>query len=84
MFLLALMFPTIFIVVLMLMAYDDGKPFALFRRIKCKMGKHTTKVGFGFSKINKYYCQHCREPRKHPVLKVIEGGNKIGRNDFKF
>lgn len=67
---------------LMLIAFEDGKPFALYSKLKCKFGVHKNKVGFGNSKINKYYCQSCKTPRKHPQLKAIDGGNKIG--NFKF
>lgn len=58
---------------LMLIAYDDGVPFGVYRKVKCKLGVHTHKVGFR-KRTNKYYCQSCKAPRSHPALKSIKGG----------
>lgn len=77
--LLAALFGVVF--GLLLIAYEDGKPFGLYRRIKCKFGKHTFRIGFR-NRTNKYFCQQCKVPRKHPALKAIDGGNKV--NNFKF
>jgi hypothetical protein len=65
---------------MMLIAFDDGIPFGLINKTKCKLGWHKNKI----NKIPKYYCQHCRKPRKYPNLKVIHGGNKMYNNPFKF
>jgi hypothetical protein len=72
-----------FIFGLMLMAFDDSKPFALYRRFKCKSGKHTFIVGH-YTKVNKYFCLHCKSPRKHPQLRVLDGGKKDLDIKFKF
>lgn len=69
---------------IMMVAYEDGVPFGLYRRIKCKFGKHTYNVGFRGT-IRKYYCARCKKARSHPKLEVIQGGKKewdIG--NFKF
>jgi hypothetical protein len=60
---------------IMLVAYEDGVAFGLYRRIKCKFGNHTHKVGRK-GHINLYYCARCKKPRNHPSLKVIDGGRK--------
>lgn len=67
---------------IMLIAYDEGVPFGLFKKIKCRIGKHTYKVGFR-KRRHKYFCKHCKKPRKHPALKAIDGG-KIELSNFKF
>lgn len=64
---------------LMLVAYEDGVSLSFYKKLRCKMGLHKRKV---FS-MKKYYCQFCKQPRKHPNLKAIEGGNKMGLNEFK-
>lgn len=66
---------------LILIAYDDGVQFGLYKKIRCKMGKHTHKAGF-FKHVNIYYCKICKAPRKHPQLRAIQGG-KIDL-DIKF
>lgn len=68
----------------MLMASEDGISFALAKRLLCKMGLHKIRVRIGALRINKYYCQYCKRPRKHPRLKAIDGGSKISSSDYKF
>ena len=68
----------------MLIAFEDNIPLTLFRRLKCRFGYHSTIKKFGKAKVNKYYCSICKKPRKHPGLKMIEGGNKLGSNRFDF
>lgn len=70
------------VVCLMLIAYEDGIPFSLLNKLKCKLGYHN--VYNRFRKINIYYCKFCKKPRKHPELKVLDGGRKIGDNKFRF
>lgn len=65
---------------IMLIAYEDNVPFALFKKLRCKTGFHKRSV----LRSKKYYCQFCKKPRKHPQLKVIDGNNKLRDNDYKF
>lgn len=65
---------------LLLLAYEDGVPFGLIKRIRCKFGWHKRYK----KKAPRYYCGFCKEPKKHPELKVIDGGNKMGHSGFKF
>jgi hypothetical protein len=65
---------------IMLIAFDDGIPFALFHKLRCKAGWHKNRV----NKVNKYYCQFCKRPRKFPELKLIDGGNKMANNKYEF
>lgn len=69
---------------LMLIAYDDGVPYSMARKLMCKLGRHKIHDKIGRLKIHKYYCEFCKKPRKHPVLKVVDGGNKMGNNRYKF
>lgn len=64
----------------LLMAYEDGIPLGFIYKLKCKFGLHKHKN----YKVNKYYCQSCKKPRSHPELKVLDGGNKLRHNIFKF
>ncbi len=67
-----------------MIAYEDNVPFGLFKRLRCITGYHKVRIKFGKLKIHKYYCQYCKEPRRHPALKVIDGGNKMGNNKYTF
>jgi len=69
---------------MILIAYEDGVPQGRLKKILCRFGRHKMYVGFGKVKVAKYYCQNCKVPREHPVLKVIDGGNKMGNNKFYF
>jgi hypothetical protein len=69
---------------IMLIAFEDGVPFGLYRKISCKAGWHKTHVKVGSGKVNKYYCQHCKAPRRFPDLRVIDGGNKMATHTHKF
>ena len=60
----------------MLTAYDDGEQFALYKKIRCKIGWHKIRTKLGQARVNSYYCQFCKKPRKHPTLKMVEGGKK--------
>lgn len=62
-----------------LIAYEDNVPCALFHKLGCIFGWH----GIKHNKRRKYYCKYCKKPRKHPKLKVVDGGTKIGDNPFK-
>ena len=68
---------------LMLIAYDDGVPFAIIKRLKCRAGYHQMGDKVFGTKVRRYYCRHCKVPRKHPVLKLIDGGNKMKDNEFR-
>lgn len=68
---------------IMLVAYDDGDPFALFKRLRCKLGWHKIHNKIGRLRVHLYYCKFCKKPRKYPTLKIIDGGNKIGDNKSK-
>jgi len=67
---------------LILVAYDDGLPLGLYRRIQCKLGNCRYYIKVGKTKINKYYCIICRKPRSFPVLKVVDD-DKMGDNKFR-
>lgn len=69
---------------LMLLAYEDGVHFSLFRKLMCRFGWHRLFNSYGGMKIQKYYCQACGKGRKHPDLKVVDGGKKMGDNKFRF
>lgn len=66
---------------LLLFAYEDGIPLY---KLRCKLGWHKIHGKIGKLKVHKYYCKYCKKPRKHPVLKMVDGGNKIGNDKFKF
>jgi hypothetical protein len=68
------------IILPLILIYDNGVRFAIPKMLFCKMGFHKMKS----RKISKYYCQYCKRPRKHPDLKMIDGGKKIGNNKFRF
>ena len=65
---------------IMLIAYEDGTPLALYKKLRCFIGWHKMKA----FNVLKYYCQFCRKPRKHPPLKLVDGKNKIRDNGYKF
>lgn len=67
---------------MMLIAYEDGVHCSRWKKIRCKMGWHKIRFKLYGMRINKYYCEYCKVPRKHPVLRVIEGGRKFGNNKF--
>lgn len=67
---------------IILACYEDGKPFGMYRRLRCKYGKHRMAVKVGKLRISKYFCQDCKIPRKHPNLMVIKGGTRL--SDTKF
>jgi hypothetical protein len=67
------------ILIPLIFAYDDGIRFALPKRLFCKLGFHKMKK----RRVHKYYCQYCKKPRKHPELKMLDGGNKIRDNQYK-
>jgi len=58
------------VLAIMLLCYDDGVPFGLYRGINCKVGRHMFKEG----KRKKYHCAICGAKRSHPHLSVIDGG----------
>lgn len=66
-----------------MVAYEDGIAFGLYRRLKCKFGKHTWKTGYR-NRVNKYYCVRCKKARSHPKLEVVQGGKKWDIGGFKF
>lgn len=65
---------------MILIAWEDGVRAGQWKKLRCKLGWHKTKV----YKVNKYFCQYCRKPRKKPPLKVVDGGKKFGNNKFTF
>jgi hypothetical protein len=68
---------------IILSAYEDGKPHGLYRRLRCKAGKHRKRVKIGKLKVAKYFCPDCGCPRQHPQLKVLKGGlTGISQNKF--
>lgn len=69
---------------LFLIAYEDGIPFSLFKKLRCKLGLHKIRNKIGQLKINVYYCRFCKKPRKHPELKVLDGGKKVFDTKFRF
>jgi hypothetical protein len=68
----------------LLIAYEDGVPMNRWRKLRCGIGWHKMAIRYGGAKIHKFYCQFCRKPRKHPPLKVIDGGNKFKDNKYTF
>lgn len=78
---MAVLFGLVFSI--MLMAYDGGEAFGLYKKIKCKMGKHAHKIGYR-KNVNKYFCKHCKAPRKHPALRAIDGGKVDLDVTFRF
>ena len=64
---------------MLLIAHEDGIPFNSYRKIRCFIGWHK-RVIVG---IRKYYCLFCGKGRKHPKLKVVDGGNKMRDNTFR-
>ena len=67
-----------------MIAYDDGVPFALFRKTRCFLGWHKMEIVIKKNRILKYYCEFCKKPRKYPKLNIVDGGNKMGENKHKF
>ena len=69
---------------MVLIAYEDGFEFVLWKKLRCKVGLHKNNVVVGGIKIQKYFCQFRKKPRKYPDLKHVYGGKKFGNNKFKF
>jgi len=61
---------------LMIVAYDDESVVHFYKKLRCGLGLHKRRA--------RYYCQLCKKPRRHPPLKIIDGGNKMKSNTFKF
>lgn len=68
---------------ILLVMYEDGVGMSLYKKLRCKLGKHKIKVKHGKLTINKYFCQYCKTPRKHPNLTAIDGGKKRLGGNFK-
>lgn len=69
---------------LIILTYEDIPVFYFIKHIRCKLGLHKRVLKFGDIKIRKYYCQWCKQSRKHPKLEAIEGGKKDLDIYFKF
>lgn len=69
---------------MILIAYEDSVPQGRLKKILCRIGLHKMHEKIGKMKIAKYYCKRCKKPRAHPALKVIDGGNKIRNNNYRF
>jgi hypothetical protein len=69
-----------FVIGLIMIAYEDGIPFGLSRKMLCRLNRHKM-VAFG---IKKYYCEFCKKPRTNPSLTVIDGDNKRSDNKYRF
>jgi hypothetical protein len=69
---------------MILIAYEDGVPLGRLKKILCRLNFHKFHFKTGKVKSHKYYCTFCKKPRKHPDLKVIDGGNKMGNNKYNF
>jgi hypothetical protein len=69
---------------LFMVAYEDNVPFALFKKLRCRVGLHKMTVKIGKFRTHKYYCKWCKKPRKHPPLKLIDGNNKTGNDRYRF
>lgn len=69
---------------MILIAYEDGVPQGRLKKILCRLERHKWSVKVGKVKTAKYFCQHCKKRRSHPVLKVVDGGNKMGNNKYNF
>ena len=76
-FIVGILFAFILIVI------EDGTVVTFLKKLGCRYGRHTSQVKIGSTKINKYYCEYCKAPRKHPDLKVLDGGNKKTDNRSK-
>lgn len=70
--------------IMVVLIFDGGAEVSVFRKIQCWLGKHNVYRKRGKVTINKYYCKYCKKPRKHPQLKILDGGNKMGQNRTKF
>lgn len=77
-----LLFGTVF--GLMLIAFEDGVSFSIIKKTRCKIGWHKIHNKIGKVKVHRYYCKFCKKPREHPVLKIVDGGNKLRDDKFKF
>jgi hypothetical protein len=68
--------------------YEALRHFPAHKRIwrytTCKIGLHKMTRTIGGSKFRAYYCAHCKKKRAYPDLKLIEGGSKMYKNDYKF
>ena len=81
---LCLLFVVSFSLALMFISFTDGDPLYLYKKIRCRFGMHKVHRKVGKKKTNKYYCKFCKNPRKHPKLKLLDGGRKLGNNKFRF
>lgn len=71
-----MLFPFTVVGILFLLLYEDGVPFSMYNKIRCRwLKKHKFITTFG--KIPKYYCLACGVPREHPKLKLIVGGKVL-------
>jgi len=68
--LFALVFICGLVLSLILVLIDEGTLVKLVNKLKCKLGHHKMAVKIGRSKIQKYRCEYCKEPRKH--LKIVD------------
>lgn len=71
------------ILFIFLMIYEDGVPMNRWKKLRCWIGWHKNAIKLGKLKVHKYYCQFCKRPRKHPQMKLIDGGNKFKHNNYK-
>lgn len=69
---------------MILLAYEDDVPMGRLKKLLCLFNRHKFHLRVGKVKNHKYYCMWCKKPRKHPELKVIDGGNKMGNNKYNF
>lgn len=53
-----------------------------WRNFKCKHNKHN--YINKRNKSTKIHCQNCKKRKPTPHLRLIDGGNKIGQNKFRF
>jgi hypothetical protein len=69
---------------MILISYEDGIPMARWKKLRCKLNWHERHLKVGKTKVQKYYCSFCKKPRKHPPMKIVDGGNKMGNNKYNF
>lgn len=55
--------------------------FQIKQRLNCRHNKHMFKDIKG---KNQYKCIHCKKPKSHPHLQIIDGGKKVFENKFKW
>ncbi len=62
--------------VIWLILYQVDLRVNFYGKLKCKLGLHKRYITKDGQKIKKYKCEFCKKPKKHPHLKLVDGGKK--------